>query len=62
MNRTNRNSKYLRPANVDMAMGTVIAMIVGVAVAVFVIIFIGALSGQTFEITEPDMFFLTIVP
>jgi hypothetical protein len=37
------------------AVGSIITLIVGVAVAVLVIIFVGALGGQTYNIVQPEL-------
>lgn len=37
------------------AVGSMIVMIVGVGVSVLVLIFVGALGGQTFNLVEPDI-------
>lgn len=40
---------------VDGAVGAVIMLIVGVGVSVLVLIFVGALGGQTYELVEDDI-------
>lgn len=37
------------------AVGAIITLIVGVGVAVLVLIFVGALGGQTYQLVEPDI-------
>lgn len=37
------------------AVGSMIVMIVGAGVSVLVLIFVGALGGQTFNLVEPDI-------
>lgn len=37
------------------AVGAIITLIVGVGVAVLVLIFVGVLGGQTYELTETDL-------
>lgn len=37
------------------AIGAIIMLIVGVGVSVLVLIFVGALGGQTYELVEPDI-------
>lgn len=37
------------------AVGAVITLIVGVGVSVLVLIFVGALGGQTYNLVEPDI-------
>lgn len=37
------------------AVGAIIMLIVGVGVAVLVLIFVGALGGQTYNLVEPDI-------
>jgi hypothetical protein len=37
------------------AVGAIITLIVGVGVSVMVLIFIGALGGQTYNLVEPDI-------
>jgi len=39
----------------SMAVGNVITLIVGVGVAVLVLIFVGTLGGQTYELVEDDL-------
>lgn len=37
------------------AVGNIITLIVGIGVAVLVLIFVGALGGQTYNLVEPDI-------
>ena len=37
------------------AVGDIITLIVGIGVAVLVLIFVGALGGQTYNLVEPDI-------
>lgn len=37
------------------AVGAIITLVVGIAVAVLILIFVGALGGQTYNLVEPDI-------
>lgn len=37
------------------AVGAIITLVVGVAVATLILIFVGALGGQTYNLVEPDI-------
>lgn len=49
------NKDYMEEGQAGMAVGNVITLIVGVGVAVLVLIFVGALGGQTYNLVEPDI-------
>lgn len=47
--------KYKKSGYMGGAVGAVIQLIAGVGVAVLVLIFVGTLGGQTFQLTEADI-------
>lgn len=47
--------EYEKKGQTGMAVGNVITLIVGVGVSVLVLIFVGSLGGQTFELVEDDI-------
>jgi len=47
--------KYKKKGQTSGAVGAIIMLIVGIGVAVMVLIFIGALGGQTYELVEDDI-------
>ena len=57
---TDYESKYMLSGETTMAtVGAVIALIVGVSIATLVMTFTGSLSGQTYNLVEPDLNTLT---
>lgn len=46
---------YSKEGQMAGAVGAIIQLIVGVGVAVLVLIFVGALGGQTYNLVEPDI-------
>ena len=50
---------YMKEGQTGGAVGAIITMIVGVGVAVLVMIFVGSLGGQTYELVEPDIVAIT---
>lgn len=46
---------YAKEGQMGGAVGAIIQLIVGVGVAVLVLIFVGALGGQTYNLVEPDI-------
>lgn len=46
---------YQREGQAQTAVGSVITLIVGVGIAVLVLIFVGSLGGQTYELVEADI-------
>lgn len=48
-------SLYHKKGQSAVAVGAVITLIVGVGVAVLVLIFVGSLGGQTYELVETDI-------
>ena len=46
---------FRKKGQVSSTVGAIITLIVGVAVSVLVLIFVGALGGQTFELLEDDL-------
>jgi len=46
---------YRKKGQTAQAVGAIITLIVGVGVAVLVLIFVGALGGQTYNLVEPDI-------
>ena len=51
----NKNKLYEKKGQVGGAIGAVIGLIVGVGVATLVIVFVGALGGQTYNLVEEDI-------
>lgn len=49
------NTLYKKEGQAGMAVGSIITLIVGVGVAVLVLIFVGSLGGQTYELVEADI-------
>ncbi len=47
--------KYMKKGQAAGAVGQVITLIVGVGVSVLVLIFVGALGGQTYNLVEDDI-------
>lgn len=47
--------QYTKKGQASGAVGAIITLIVGVGVAVMVLIFIGALGGQTYNLVEADI-------
>ena len=47
-----KNKLFEEKGQIDNAVSSIITLVVGVGVAVLVLIFVGVLGGQTFEITE----------
>jgi len=48
-------NEYRKSGQVGGSVGAVIGLIVGIGVAVLVLIFVGALGGQTYELVEDDI-------
>lgn len=48
-------NEYYEKGQAGMAVSNVITLIVGVGVAVLVLIFVGSLGGQTYNLVEPDI-------
>jgi NADH:ubiquinone oxidoreductase subunit 3 (subunit A) len=46
---------YKKKGQTNMAVSSIITLVVGVGVAVMVLIFVGSLGGQTYNITENDL-------
>jgi len=46
---------YRKSGQMGGAVGAVIQLITGVGVAVLVLIFVGSLGGQTYQLVEPDI-------
>lgn len=44
--------KYMRKGQAGGAVGAIITLIVGVGISVLVLIFVGTLGGQTYQLTE----------
>lgn len=56
MQKTEQTHKpYHKKGQAGGAVGQVITLIVGVGVSVLVLIFVGALGGQTYNLVEPDI-------
>ena len=49
------DEKYMKKGQATMAVGSLITLIVGVGVGVLVLIFVGALGGQTYNLVEDDI-------
>jgi hypothetical protein len=47
--------KYEREGFAGQTVGAIVTLIVGVGVAVLVLIFVGSLGGQTYELVEEDI-------
>ena len=47
--------QYKKKGQMQGAVGAVIMLITGVGVAVLVLIFVGSLGGQTYQLVEPDI-------
>lgn len=52
---TEIKEEYLKEGQMGGAVGAVIQLITGVGVAVLVLIFVGSLAGQTYEMVESDI-------
>lgn len=52
---------YEKKGQIQGAMGAVITLIIGVGVAVLVLIFVGVLGGQTYQLTEEKIDSITNV-
>jgi hypothetical protein len=52
---TETKEMYLREGQAGNAVGAIITLIVGVGVSVLVLIFVGSLGGQTFQLVEADI-------
>lgn len=52
---TDQIELYYEEGNASVAVGNVITLIVGVGVSVLVLIFVGALGGQTYQLVEADI-------
>jgi len=50
---------YKKKGQMGGAVGAVITLIVGIGVSVLVLIFVGTLSGQTYELAEADITAIT---
>lgn len=48
-------NQYVKRGQMGGAVGAVIALITGIGVAVLVLIFVGALGGQTYNLVEDDI-------
>ena len=46
---------YKKEGNMQGSINAVISLIAGVGVAVLILVFIGTLSGQTYDLVEPDL-------
>lgn len=46
---------YMKKGQAAGAVGSIITLIVGIGVSVLVLIFVGSLGGQTFELVETDI-------
>ena len=55
MQETKQKSFYKKAGQTQGAVGAVISLIVGVGVAVLVLIFVGVLGGQAYELSEDDI-------
>lgn len=50
------NSRYFKKGQVaNQAIGSIVALVVGVGVVVMVIIFVGVLSGQTYTLSQNNL-------
>lgn len=51
-----QTNKYVKKGQVaNAAIGSIIALVVGVGVVTIVIIFVGVLGGQTFQLAQPNL-------
>jgi len=48
-------SKYMKKGQAAVAVGSIITLIVGVGVGTLVLIFVGSLGGQTWQLVETDI-------
>jgi len=48
-------SKYMLEGQANVAVGSIITLIVGVGVGTLVLIFVGSLGGQTWQLVETDI-------
>ena len=53
--KTEYQSRFHKKGQAGVAVGSIITLIVGVGVATLVLIFVGALGGQTYNLVEPDI-------
>lgn len=57
-----QKTKYMKKGQfAGAAVGNIITLLVGVGVAVLVLIFVGSLGGQTYNLVEPDIDTITNV-
>ena len=49
------NEKYKKEGFAAGAVGAIVTLLVGVGVAVLVLIFVGSLGGQTYDLVEEDI-------
>lgn len=54
-----QESLYMKKGQAVGAIGAIITLIVGVGVSVLILIFVGSLGGQTYELVEPDITAIT---
>ena len=52
---TKMETLYEKEGQSSGAVGNIIVLIVGIGVSVLVLIFVGALGGQTYNLVEPDI-------
>ena len=57
-----RQNKYVLEGQAAGAVGAIITLIVGVGVSVLVLIFVGSLSGQTYQLVEADINVIGVHP
>lgn len=50
-----KDPQYMKKGNIDSSVSSIVILITGVGVAVLVLIFVGALGGQTYNIVETDI-------
>lgn len=46
---------YMKEGQVGTSVGSIITLIVGIGVSVLILIFVGALGGQTYDLVEEDI-------
>lgn len=54
-----QETMYKRKGQAQGAVGAIITLIVGIGIAVLVLIFVGSLGGQTYELVEDDIIAIT---
>lgn len=55
LKKVDEKEKYVKSGQMGGAVGAVITLIVGIGVSVLVLIFVGTLGGQTYELVEDDI-------